>query len=130
MAAIAIELRFVRIIKAARAVPGHAAQEEGVIMILAAEKVLVPGQFDRQADLVASGAELRLFVQRLQESLFVELRFGLDQLLVDKLQDAIAAVSERIMDRLINGVIAIAARAVDVRHRVTTGAGESGLGRG
>ena len=89
-------------------------------MILPSEEVLILRQFDRQADLVAGGTEFRLLVEWLKKSPFVELWLGFDQLLVDELQNAVRAVGERIMNGLINCVIAIAASAVDVGDRVAS----------
>src|SRR3954470_23621178 len=60
----------------------------------------------------------------------MELRFRLYQLLVDILKQLVGAVSEGIMNRLINRVIGIALRAVHVRDRMARGAGNSSLRRG
>src|SRR5262245_22606950 len=97
-------------------------------MILAAKKFLIFVKLAWKAHLVAGGTKLGGFVQRLQKSLFVKFRFRFDQLLIDELQHAIGAVSERIMDRLFNGVIGITARGVDVDDRMASGAGDSSLG--
>lgn|SRR6266850_1781702 len=130
MAPGAVDLGLLRIIETASTVSGDAAQQEGVIMILASEKVFILGQFDRQADLMAGGAELRAFVQRLEECLFVEIGFAFDKLLIDELKEAIGAESEWIMNRLVNGVIGVAAGAVDVVDGMAGGAGNSRLGSG
>ena len=114
VAAGAVLHRLLRVIETARAVAGHAAQQIRVVVILAAQEFLVLVQVRRNADLVAGRAKIRRAHERLQEGFLVELRLRLDQLLVEVLQEAICAVSKRIMDRLVNRVVRVAARAVDV----------------
>ena len=95
-----------RVVEAARAVAGDAAEQEGVVVVLAAEELLVVVQFAGDADLVAGRAELGRLVQRLQERLLVELRLGLDELVVDPLQDRVRAERERVVQRLLDRVVA------------------------
>jgi hypothetical protein len=83
VAAVAILLGFWRIVEAARVAAGDAAEEERVVMILPAEKLLIMIERERNAYFVAGRAKLRAFVERFEESLFVELRLGLDQLAID-----------------------------------------------
>src|SRR4051812_3658488 len=130
MTSSAIDLRLFRIIKAPGTVSGDAAQQEGVVMILAPQEVFVLGQLRRQTDFVASRTELRAFVQGLEKGLFVEIRFAFDELLVDELKKAIGAKSKRIMNRLVNGVVSVTPRAVDVVDRMAGGAGYARLGCG
>ena len=73
-------------------------------------------------------AELGGSVKRLEERPFVKRRLGLDELIVDPLQDGIVAVGKGIMDRFVDGVIAVAARGVDVGYGVTDGASDAGVG--
>ena len=98
-------------------------------MILAAKKILIVIEFARNADFVASGAKLRRAHERLEEGLLVKLRLSLDQLPVDVLEDAVGAVSERIMNRLVNRVVRIAPSAVDVRDRMAGRASDARLRR-
>src|SRR4051812_50149734 len=123
MTSSAIDLRLFRIIKAPGTVSGDAAQEEGVVMILAPQEVFVLGQLRRQTDFVASRTELRAFVQWLETGLFVEIRFAFDELLVDELEKAIGAKSKRIMNRLGNGVGRGSPRACAVVGRMGGGGG-------
>ncbi len=107
----------------------HAAQQIRIVVVLAAEKFLVVVQLQRQMHLVAGRTELRRLVKRLQESRLVKLRLGLDQLVVDPLQHRVLAERERIVQRLFDRVVGVAARAVDVRDRVADGAGDAALRR-
>ena len=99
-------------------------------MILAAQEFLILVQLLWNADLVAGGTKIRRAQKRFQECLFVELRLRLHQLLVEVLQEAVCAVGERIVGRLVDGVVRIAARAVDVRDGMARRAGDAGLRRG
>src|SRR2546423_4462335 len=127
VAAGAIELGLFRIIEAARAVPRNAAEQERIIMILSAQEVLILGQLNGNTDLVTSGAKLRALVQRFEESLFVEVRLGLHQRLVDELEHAVRTEREGIMDWFVDGVVSVATRAVDVIDRMASGAGDARL---
>src|SRR5205823_998073 len=82
----------------------------------------------RNADFVASGTKFRGAHERLKKRLLVKFWLRLDQLLIDVLQDAVGAVGERIMDRLVDRVVGISDGAVDVRDGVARGAGNAGLG--
>ena len=84
----AVLLGLRRVVEAPRAVAGDAAEQVRVVVVLAAQELLVVVQLDRQADLVAGRAELGGLVERLEERLLVEVRLGLDQLVVDPLQRA------------------------------------------
>ena len=53
----------------------------------------------------------------------MKLGLALDQLLIDELQQAVRAVGERVMDRLVNGIICIAFGAVNVSDGVAGGTG-------
>ena len=57
----------------------------------------------------------------------MHLRLGLDELVVDPLEDRIVARRERIMLRLLNGIIGVAARAVHQIDGMAYGASDSGL---
>src|SRR5690349_9288840 len=97
-------------------------------MVLATKKLLIVVQLPRDADLMASGAELGGAHERFEEGFLVKLGLSLDQLLIDVLQQTIGAVGERVVDRLVNGIVCIASGGVDVRDRVAGGAGDAGLG--
>ena len=55
--------------------------------------------------------------------------FGLDELAVDGLQNGIFAEGKWIMDGFIDGIVRVAARAVDMGDGVTSAAGDPGSGR-
>src|SRR5438067_2004761 len=80
VAAGAILLSFLRVIEAAGAVTGNAAEQIAVVMILAAEEFQVLGQLVRQADLMASGAKLGALMEWLEKSFLVKIGLGLDEL--------------------------------------------------
>src|SRR5207248_10654934 len=82
VAAGAVGLHLGRVVEAASAV-ADTGQLGGVEVILAAQELLVLVQLDRQADLVAGRAEVRRLVERLEEGLLVEVRVGLDELVVE-----------------------------------------------
>ena len=118
-----------RVIETARAVPGYAGQVIGVLVILAAQPLVVI-QLRRQMHLVATAAETRLPVQGFEKGFPVEGRLGLHQLLIDPLQKPVAAERERVMLRRFDGVISVAARAVDFGDGMATGAGNARTGQG
>ena len=88
VAAVAVCFGFGRVVEAAHAVAGDAAEQEGVIVVLPAEE-LVGVELRGQVDLVASAAELRGPVQRLEKDLLVKIGLGLDQLLIDPPQNRV-----------------------------------------
>ena len=98
-------------------------------MILPAQELLVMIDGKRNADLMTGGAKFRRAMKPFQEGFFVEIRLGFHELIVDPLQDGIVAVSERVMQRLLDRVIRVAGGAVDVRDGVTNGAGDAGMSR-
>src|SRR5262245_22960956 len=114
---------------------GNAGKQERIEMVLAAQPFLVMIERRRQSYLVARRAELRVFVppgtlvERLQESRLVEFGLCLDELVVDPLQGRVIGVSERIMLRLLDGVVGVPCWSVDVRHRMTNDARDSGMCR-
>ena len=116
-----------RVVEAARAMSGHAAEQVRVIMVLAAEEILVVVQVAGNADLVAGRTKLRRAHERFQEGLLVKLRLALDQLLVEVLEKAVGAVGKRIMNRFVNRVVGVALGAVDVRDGVAGRAGDARL---
>jgi len=59
MTAGAVYNGLIRVIKTAGAVAGHTAEEEAVVMVLAAQELFVVVQLLRNADLVTGGAEFR-----------------------------------------------------------------------
>ncbi len=81
-------------------------------------------------DLVAGGAELRALVHRFEQGLLVKGGLGLDQLMVDRLQERVVTEGERIAGRVDQGVVPVATRAVDRGDGVTGQAGDAGLGAG
>src|SRR5262245_41047074 len=106
------------------------AQQESVAVVLAAEELFVFVQLKRQADFVAGGAKLRAFVQWLEKRLLVKVRLGLHQLLVDVAEQLVGAECKRVVDRLIDRVVSIAASAVHVRNGVARSASDAGLRSG
>src|SRR5882724_7533839 len=96
-------------------------------MVLPTKKLLIMVQVPSEADLVAGGAKLGRAHERFEKGFLVKLGLALDQLLIDVLQQAIRAIGERVMDRLVNGVIRIAFGAVDVGDGMTGGTGNAGL---
>jgi hypothetical protein len=109
-------------------VPGTT-QEEGVIVILSAQPLLVVGHLIGKTDLVAGRTKLFRFHKGLQEGLFVKVGFRFDQRVVHPLQHSICAVSEGVVDGFINGVGSVTDRAVDVRDAVASRAGNASLTR-
>ena len=105
-----------------------AAQKKCVVMILAAKEVLILREITRQTHFVTSGTKLGALVQRLEEGLLVEVGLRLHKLVIDELQHAIRAIREWVMNWLVDGVVGIAARAVNVIDRVAGGAGNASLG--
>src|SRR5207302_340355 len=69
-------------------------------------------------------------VKGLEESFLVEAGLGLDQDVIEPLQQLIVAGGKGIMDRLLDRVVGIAGPAVDVGYAMAGGAGDAGLGRG
>ena len=86
VATVAVLLRFGRIVEAGHAVAGDAAQEKRVVVVLAAQPLVVV-QRHRQVHLVAGAAELRGLVQGLQEGALVQRRFRLDEKAVKPVSD-------------------------------------------
>ena len=99
-------------------------------MVLAANEVLVVGDADRQADLVAGGAELGVFQNRFEKRLLVHLGLGLHERVVDPLQERVVAEREGVMLWLFDRVGGVASGVVDVGDRVAGRAGDSGLAGG
>src|SRR5262249_10972226 len=69
-----------RIVETAGSMAGNAAEQVAVVMVLAAQELLVEIDGHGDADLMAGRAELRCLVKRLEERLLVEIRLGLDEL--------------------------------------------------
>ena len=122
-------LRLGRVVEAPRPMPGDAGEEEGIVVILAAQKVLVGGQLLGEVDFVAGGAELGVAMEVFQEGLLVHRRLRLDKLVVDPLQERVVTLGKGVVDRLVDRVVGIPLRAVDVRDRVADGASDAGVGR-
>src|SRR5437879_9647032 len=74
MASGAILHGLVRVIKAPRAVTGHAAQKVTVIVVLTTKELFVMVQFLRNTHFVAGGAELSGSHERFEKRLLVEFR--------------------------------------------------------
>ena len=130
VAACAILLRLLRVVESACVVTRHPAQEISVVMILAAEEVLVLRHVVRQADLVARRAEFRRAHDRLEKGLLVKLRLRLHQLVVHVLQHAIGAVGERIVNRFIDRVIGVAHGGIHMRDGMAGCASDARFRRG
>ena len=122
-------LRLGRVIEAPRSMPGHAGEEERIVMVLATEELLVSREFLGEVDFVAGGAELGIAVEVLQKGLLVHRRLRLDELVVDPLEERVLTLRKGVMNRLVDRVVGIPLRAVDVRDRMADGAGDAGVGR-
>ncbi len=99
-------------------------------MVLSTQELFILIEILGNAHFMTGGTKLGGPHERLEEGLFVELRFGFNQLLVDVLEKAVGAVGEGIMDRLVDGVIGISDGAVNVGDGVTGGAGDARLSGG
>ena len=129
VAAVAVGLGLLRVVETARSDARHTAQQVVVVVVLAAQELLVVGHLLGQVHFVAGRTELGRLVERLEKRLLVERRLGFHQRVVDELQNRVVAVGERIMQRLFHHVIAVAPRAVDMRDGVTGRAGDARLTR-
>ncbi len=107
---------------------GHAAQPERIVVVLPAQELLVVVDLLRNPHFVANRAEFLRAMERLEEGLFVEVRLGLDQLVVEPLQDRVIAGGKRIVNGLVDGVAAVSRPVIDVGHGMADGAGDAGLG--
>ena len=130
MAAIAIGLCCFGVVEAAGSMTRYAAQQPAVIVILAPQPFLVVVQRKGQVHFVTGSAEFRGLMQRLEKRLFMEGRFGFDQLMVHPLQQRIFTLCKRIMNRLFNGVVRVTEIAVHVSNGVANRAGDSSLRSG
>ena len=125
----AVALGLGGVVEAAGAASRDAREEEGVVMVLPAEEILVVVQGVRETHLVAGRAELRVLDHGLQEGLLVHLGLCLHQRVVHPLQERAVAGGERVMLGRLDRVVGVAAGAVDVGDRVADGAGDAGLAR-
>ena len=114
-----------RVVEAGHPVARDAAQPERVVVVLAAQPLVVV-QFGRQVHLVAGTAELGAAVQRFEKRGLVELGLGLHQLAVDPAQRRPLAEGEGVVHGLVDGVVRVAPHAVDVNDAVADGAGDAG----
>ena len=128
VAAVAVRLRFVRVVEARHAMPGHAAQQERIVVVLAAQPAVLVERF-RQVDLVAGAAELGLPMQRLQERTLVQRRLRLDEHAVDPAQRRMLGGGERIALRDADHVVGVAA-PTDRFDGVASHAADAGVGAG
>ena len=116
-----------RVVETPCAMAGDPGEEKGVVVVLAAEKFLVGGQFLGEVDLVAGGAELRVAVEVLEKGLLMHRRLGLHQLVVDPLEERIVALRKGIVNWFVDRVVGVAPRAVDVGDGMAGGASDAGL---
>ena len=128
MAAVAVRLRLFGIVEAGDAVAGDAAQQKGIVVVLAAQPSVLVKRF-RQVNLVASAAELRALVQGLQERALVQRWLRFDQERIDPTQDGVVRKREGIVRRRSDHVVGIAAHA-DGFDGVTGHAADAGVGGG
>ena len=126
VAAVAVRLRLRRVVEARHPMAGNAREQVRVVVVLAAQELVVV-QFLRQVDLVAGAAELGGLVQGLEERPLVQLGLGLDELMVDEAEHSGVRERERIVLGLLDRVVGVAARAVDVGDRMAGGAGDPGM---
>ena len=111
-------LCFLGIVKTSCTVSGYAAEQPGIVVILASQKILVLIQSKGQMDFVTSRTELRGLVKVLQESLLMKGWLGLDQLLVYPLQHRVFTECKGIVQWLLNGEVRIAPVGVDIGNCV------------
>ena len=83
-----------------------------------------------QKHLVAHRAELGRAVQRFEERPLVQLGLGFNQAAIDRPENRIVAVLERILWRPGDGVGSVAPHAVNVRDGMADRTGDSGMGGG
>ena len=78
MTAVTVLLCLVRVVEAACPMSRNTAEQVGVVMILATQKLFVMIERKRQVDLVAGRAEIGRLVKVLQERLLVQSGLRLD----------------------------------------------------
>ena len=122
----AVRARPVRVVEARNAVTGNAAEQKRVVVILTPQP-LVAVHLLGQVHLVTSAAKLGGTVQRLEKRLLVQLGLGLDQLPIHPAQRRLLAEGERVVAGRRDRVVRVAPHAVDVRYRMTGGAGDPRL---
>ena len=128
----AIGLGLVGIIERPGIHPRHAREQVRIVVVLAAQELLVVVHRVGDAHLVTGGAELGRLVEGLEEGLLVELRLALHQLLVDEIGQRVGGrEGEGVMHRFLDGVVAVADGALvgafQVRDGVTSHAGDARL---
>ena len=111
-------------------VTGDTTQKKRIVMVLSAQELFVKVHCVWNADFVASRTEFSLSMKWLQKGLLVKIRLGFHQLIIDPLQDGIGAVGEGIVQGLLDCVIGVTGRAVDIGDGVADGAGDAGMSRG
>ena len=109
---------------------GDSAEKIRVVVVLAPQELLVFVELEGDVDLVTGGAELGGLVKRLEKSFLVKARLPFYQAVVDPLEKRVCAGSERIMKWLLDGVVGVSPRAVQVRDRVAHSARDAGMRRG
>ena len=129
MAAVAIGLGLFRIVEAGDSNAGNAAEVEGIVVILASQPFVTIERL-WQVDFVTSTTEFRTAMEWLEESLFVKIRFGFDQLPVDPAEGLVLTKGKGVVDRLFDGVVGIAAGSIDMSDSVTRGTSDAGVGHG
>ena len=127
MTTIAVDLSFLRIVKASCSVTGNTAEQPAVVMVLTSQPVFVVVQRKWQIHFVTRSTKLCRFMQRLQKRLLVERRLRFHKLIVDPLQNRIVALRERIVNRFFDRVVCVPDVAVDVRNGMANCAGDPGL---
>ena len=128
----AIGLGLVGIIERPRIHARYAREQVRIVVVLAAQELLVVVHRVGDAHLVAGGAKLGCLVEGLQEGLLVELRLALHQLLVDEIGQRVGGrEGEGVVHRFFDGVVAVADGALvgafQVRDGVTRHAGDARL---
>jgi hypothetical protein len=90
-------------------------EQEGVVMILAAEEILIVGHLARETHFVTGGTKFRRLVKGFQEGLLMKSWLGLHQLLVEIEPKGIGrSRSPRVMHRFLNDVVSVALGGMDV----------------
>ena len=128
----AIGLGLVGIIERPGIHPRHAREQVRIVVVLAAQELLVVVHRVGDAHLVAGGAKLGRLVEGLEEGLLVELRLALHQLLINEVGQRVGGREGKgVMHRFFDGVVAVAdgtlLGALEVRDGVAGDAGDARL---
>ena len=106
---------------------GDTAEQVGVVVILSPHPFFVLRQVVWKVDLMASAAKLGRFMHGLEHLAFMKGWLGLNKQHVDLLEQAVLAVSERVVLWFFDHIVAIAPVRLDFSDRMTDRAGNTRL---